>query len=310
MNIIYRYWEPNQGLEEIQAKIYKDNNPDERFELVTAQLILARYEREKIDPRTVRYALTEDGRPLAYIQARDYVQIEETHLGYPWALKGCPREVQNKLFDEMLEYITQREEAEEYAIRMIAPMNREENVKFFKNKGLIVKSIGFRFKFDVNRISEMEYTDSEYSYRLATTEDINLLVELIKADGRYIAEFETDEEIVRYFKDLVFKVGHVILVFKDDQLVMASAPLIFKSLVDGKENLILRFFVFLPGHEKAFKSLIIGISKECMKANYGMDKSLITRENSYKDRDSRLLEVIEEFKPEKEVSELVFGLEK
>jgi len=310
MNIIYRYWEPNQGLEEIQAKIYKDNNPDERFELVTAQLILARYEREKIDPRTVRYALTEDGRPLAYIQARDYVQIEETHLGYPWALKGCPREVQNKLFDEMLEYITQREEAEEYAIRMIAPMNREENVKFFKNKGLIVKSIGFRFKFDVNRISEMEYTDSEYSYRLATTEDINLLVELIKADGRYIAEFETDEEIVRYFKDLVFKVGHVILVFKDDQLVIASAPLIFKSLVDGKENLILRFFVFLPGHEKAFKSLIIGISKECMKANYGMDKSLITRENSYKDRDSRLLEVIEEFKPEKEVSELVFGLEK
>lgn len=310
MNIIYRYWEPNQGLEEIQAKIYKDNNPDERPESVTAQLILARYEREKIDPRTVRYALTEDGRPLAYIQARDYVQIEETHLGYPWALKGCPKEVQNKLFDEMLEYITQREEAEEYAIRMIAPMNREEIVEFFKNKGLIVKSIGFRFKFDVNRISEMEYTDSEYSYRLATTEDIDLLVELIKADGRYIAEFETDEEIVRYFKDLVFKVGHVILVFKDDQLVMASAPLIFKSLVDGEENLILRFFEFLPGHEKSFKPLIIGISKECMKANYGMDKSLITRENLYSDRDSRLLEVIEEFKPEKKVSELAFGLEK
>jgi hypothetical protein len=310
MSIIYRYWEPNQGLEEIQAKIYKDNNPDEMPESVTAQLILARYEREKIDPKTVRYALTEGGKPLAYIQARDYDQIKETHLGYPWALKGCPKEVQKKLFDEMLEYIEQREEAEEYAIRMIAPMNREEIVKFFKKKGLIVKSKGFRFKFDVNRISEMECTDSRYSYRLATTEDINLLVELIKADGRYIAEFESDVEIVRYFKDLVFKVGHVILVFKDDQLVMASAPLIFKSLVDGKENLILRFFAFLPSHEKAFNPLIIGISKDCMKANYGIDKSLITRKNLYRDRDSRLLEVIEEFKPEKEVNELAFGLEK
>ncbi|MHA1969090.1 MAG: hypothetical protein ACW964_14985 [Candidatus Hodarchaeales archaeon] len=47
---------------------------------------------------------------------------------------------------------------------------------------------------------------------------------LLKADGRFSGQFSSDEDIENYFKDRVFKDGHAILIFKDDQLVMASAP--------------------------------------------------------------------------------------
>ena len=67
MNVIYKFWEPNKGLEEHQATIYNKSTNNS----VTAQSIVDRLGREKIDQKTVRYALTEDGKPLAYIQARD-----------------------------------------------------------------------------------------------------------------------------------------------------------------------------------------------------------------------------------------------
>ena len=45
--------------------------------------------------------MTEDGKMLAYVQARDYPPEKEIHLGYPWAVSDCPEGVQDKLFDEL-----------------------------------------------------------------------------------------------------------------------------------------------------------------------------------------------------------------
>ena len=52
MEITYKNWEKDTGLEELQAKIFNTNNPNQP-QPVKAADILDRFEREKIDPKTV-----------------------------------------------------------------------------------------------------------------------------------------------------------------------------------------------------------------------------------------------------------------
>lgn len=309
MKAVYRNWEPDQGLEELQAQIYNENNPNPQP--VTAQQIIERFEREKIDPKTVRYAFDEDGKLLAYIQARDYENVKETHCGYPWALSDCPVEVQNKLFDEMLAYLTQREIAKEYDIRMNADSQREEIVQFFKKKGLVVKSKSHRYRIDLNEVSKTDYTDDQYTSRIATPDDLDLLVNLLKTDTRYSGQFSSDEDIINYFKDRVLKDGqekgnNAVLVFdKDNSLVMASAPLLYNLPREEEESLILRFHSYLEGNERAYKPLINTIAKECVTTGYCTDKPL---SEFIGPRDTEQAGILEEYKPIKEVSSLAFGL--
>lgn len=65
MKAVSRYYEPNQGLEELQAKIYPENSGHP----ATAVQIRERFKVEKRDLKTVHYALTDDGKPLAYVQS-------------------------------------------------------------------------------------------------------------------------------------------------------------------------------------------------------------------------------------------------
>ncbi len=309
MEVIYRNWEPNQGLEELQAQIYNENNPAPQP--TTAQQIVERFEREKIDPKTVRYAVDEEGKPLAYIQARDYENEKETHLGYPWALSDCPAEVQDKLFDEMLDYLAQREIAKEYDLRMNTDSRREEIVQFFKKKRLEVKSKSHRYRIDLNKVSKTDYTDEEYTTRIATPDDLDLLINLLKTDNRYSGQFGSDKELSDYFKDRVLKDGqekgnNAVLVFdKDKSLVMASAPLLFNLPREEEESLILRFYSYLEKNERAYKPLIIKIAKECVSTGYCTDKPLI---EFLGPRDTEQAGILEEYQPIKEVSGLSFGL--
>lgn len=305
MKVEYKYWEDNKGFEEKQAKIYNENNPGPQP--VTAEQIIERYKREEIDPKTVRYAFSEEGELLAYIQARDYTQIKETHLGYPWAISSCPEKVQHKLFDEMLDYIKQREKANEFKIRMNASIQQNKVLDFFKMKDLQVKLKTYRFNLDIKKIGNSKYSESEYTTRLATNDDLDSLVNLLKADGRYTGQFSSDNDIVSYFKDRVLKDGHTIIVFKDDELVMASAPLIYKLPNDGdKESLIMRFHSFIKGNESAFEPLLIALAKECVHTNYGIDKLLAIFAAG---DDDEFISIIEKYDPEKIVNGFSFGLE-
>lgn len=273
MEITYRFWEKNQGLEEFQAKIYNHNNPGPNP--VTAQDIISRFEREKIDPRTVMYAFGPENKPLAYIQARDYPEIKETHIGYPWKLDDCPERVQDKLFDDMLSYLKARDQAKEYKIQIAVGTDQQDIMNFIQGKGLVIKDKAYRYDIDIRKVSESSLPEGDYVTRVATEDDIPLLVELLKKDGRFSNQFPTDESCIEYFKDRVFKVGHVILVFKGSELVMASAPLIYKFPEDDVERLILRFHSFLQQiHEAAIEPLIIALAKECVTHDYGVDKPL------------------------------------
>ncbi|MHA2296354.1 MAG: hypothetical protein ACXAEU_11955 [Candidatus Hodarchaeales archaeon] len=109
MKVIYRYYESDKGLEEIQAKIYNyelKRSPKSNDDEVTAESIKQRFIDEKKDPKFVRYAFTEDGNPLAYIQAS--IRAKQTFIGYPWSMDSCPAEVQDKLYSEMLAYAREK----------------------------------------------------------------------------------------------------------------------------------------------------------------------------------------------------------
>lgn len=304
MKIIYKYWEQDKGYEEKQAKIYNENNPGPQP--VTSKQIIERYEREKIDPNTVKYAFSENDELLAYIQARDYSLINETHVGYPWASSNCPKEVQDKLFNEMVEYTKQRDQIKKYKVRMNASTSRQEIIDFFKAKNLELRSESYRYNLDIKEVSNSDFSNDEYTTRLATENDLNLLIDLVKADKRLSGAFSSDNDMKDYFTGKVLKDGHAILVFKKDQLVMASAPLIYKLPNDNeRESVILRFRAYLDEHEAAFKVLLINIAKECVNTNYGIDKPLAT---FVAGTESIFISTVEEFKGEKTVSGLHFGL--
>ena len=192
MNVTYKFWEKDSGFEEIQAKLFNENNPNQP-QPVTAKDIADRFEREKIDPKTVRYAFSDNDKSLAYIQARDYTEIKETHLGYPWATADCPEEVQHKLFDEMLEYLKTRDTG--FDIRVNGYVANEKIMNFLKSKPSL-KKVGknYRKEFDVKQLEKLTASEEVFQIRKATKNDVNILVELIKEDGRYSGQFSKDED--------------------------------------------------------------------------------------------------------------------
>ncbi|MFW9916220.1 MAG: hypothetical protein ACFFGZ_11490 [Candidatus Thorarchaeota archaeon] len=272
MEVVYRYYEPNQGLEEQQAKLYSEisGNP------ASGDEIKARYEREKIDPKTVRYALDKDGKMIAYVQARDYPTVEETHLGYPWALPECPPAVQDKIFDELLAYIKDRKET--LKIRIPVAIENEKGVAFFKKKGLVEAERFYTYSvdLDVTETSKLEI-DEAFTCRPAIEDDLELLIELAKTDPN--AAFSDEAQWTEYFKDRVFEQAksgetarYPILIFHKDQLVAASAPL--RMQPDGRfvtgdqEKIIFRFQLTRPGFVHAWQTLAVEIAKECVAAGW------------------------------------------
>ncbi|MHA2273570.1 MAG: hypothetical protein ACXACI_17080 [Candidatus Hodarchaeales archaeon] len=272
MEVEYRYYEPNQGLEEQQAKLYSEisGNP------ATGEEIKARYEREKIDPKTVRYAFDKDNKMLAYVQARDYPTVEETHLGYPWALPECPPVVQDKIFDELTAYIKDRKET--LAIKVSAAIENEKAITFFKKKGLVEAERFYTYSvdLDVTETSKLEI-DEAFTSRAATEDDLDLILELAKTDPN--AAFSDEAQWTEYFKERVFEQAksgetarYPILIFHEDQLVCASAPLRMEPdgrfVTGDQEKIIFRFQLTRPGFVHAWKTLATEIAKECVAAGW------------------------------------------
>ena len=88
MKVKYTVWEPDKGLEDIQAKIFSTaSGIPERAEVIRSRNLGKAHE-------MTRYALTEDGEPLAYVTARDSSSENgRTYIGYPWTMPDCPEEV-------------------------------------------------------------------------------------------------------------------------------------------------------------------------------------------------------------------------
>ncbi|MFW9993562.1 MAG: hypothetical protein ACFFD4_16070 [Candidatus Odinarchaeota archaeon] len=310
MKVVYRHYEPDQGLEEHQAKIYTEVSGLP----ATADQIRARFSSVNKDPKTVRYALTEDGQPLAYVQStKSTSHPGRTYISYPWALPNCPAEVQEKIFDELLSYVQEQEDHLETAVSIVVRSKiADEQIEFLQKKGFIEKERIFWYvsDMDVSEITKQEITAdiSSFNSRLATNDDLDLLIEICQADPQIRDAFPTREAWMTYFRDRVLKDGHTVLVFKGDQAVAAGAPL---RIQPGhpvynwdEERTIMRFTATRPGYSQAMKRLLLEIAKECSAAGWS---AIPLRIHFYFRTNSTTATTLADMKQEIQTFEIIFS---
>ncbi len=272
MEVEYKVWEPDKGLEDIQAKIFSEaSGIPERAEVIrTRNLNKA--------PEMTRYALTKDGEPLAYVTARDSSsEPGRTYVGYPWKLDGCPEDVQMKIFNEMMAYLDAREETQVVATTVIETSKlRDMQKKFFSDLGFQEDDHVFRYvlPMDVTETSNMKVSEkaSALTNKVATEADLDHLVEIFQQDNGLSTQISDVEGIKNYFTERVLADGHAILLFDNDKVVAATAPLRLPPdhirITGDEERIIMRFTAIRPGYNYAWSRWLVELAKECKNAGW------------------------------------------
>jgi hypothetical protein len=272
LKIIYRHYEPDQGLDEIQEKIYTEASGLPATAEQIRQRNLSR------DPKMTWYALTEKGEPLAYITSRDSgSEFGRTYIGYPWTMPNAPAEVQAKLFDEVSAFLKTRKNTRELATTVVFTSKiAEKQLEYWHKKGFVEERWLYRYvnDYDAKEVAEwkIDGKTSKLTSRKATKKDLDLLVELTQADRFISNAFPTVDAFRAYFKDRVLKDDHAVLLFDKDKLVAASAPLRIEPdqqfILGDEARVIMRFTSTRPGYEYVWKRLLIEVAKETKAAEW------------------------------------------
>jgi hypothetical protein len=306
LKVVYRHWEPEQGLEEIQAKIYsKVSGLPARADQIRARNLSR-------DPKMTRYALTEAGEPLAYITSRDSSSERgRVYIGYPWTMPGAPTEVQETLFDELFGFLKKRKNTEEIATTVVFTAKiADKQLAYWREKGFVEDERLYRYQldFDFNEISKWKLSKElmAYTSRGATTKDLKYLYEVSQVDPSLANEFETEEARENYFKGRVLKDGHAVLLFDKDKVIAASAPLRIEPdqlfLLGDEPRVLMRFTAIRPGYEHVWKRLVFELAKEVKKAGW-TDTPL--RMNFNFRTNASLARIMSEMRPELEMFEAI-----
>ncbi|MFW9919710.1 MAG: hypothetical protein ACFFED_08935 [Candidatus Thorarchaeota archaeon] len=272
MEIEYKKWESGKGLEEIQAKIYTEVSG-----------LSARP--EQIGPRNdergadmTHYALTKDGKPLAYITSwKSSSEDGRYGIGYPWALPSCPNEVKMKLFEEQLKYLKSKDDFKILRTAVVTgSKTADAQLEFFEKNGFVETSRALRYNkdYDTSLSSKMtvEGKAAKLESRLATEDDVETLIELLHSDPNIRGALPTEDAARSYFKERVLKDGHAVILFDGDKAVAASALLRFEpdgSVVTADSTRIIhRFVAIRPGYKFAWERLLVELSKEAVSAGW------------------------------------------
>jgi SOS response regulatory protein OraA/RecX len=308
MKVIYKNWEKDQGLEEIQAKIYTGVSglPTR----ATAEEIAARNNRR--GPEMTHYALTENGEPLAYITSNiDDDEPWEALIGYPWAMPECPPEVQEKIFNDQLNHLKRKESLQKLVTAVIlASKIADKQQQFFINKGFTIDEIVYLYdkNYDIEEVSKWNLDEKakQLTSRSATNDDLELFYEVNKSDAELSRDLSEKEAMKNYYEGRVLKDGHAILLFDGDKVVAASAPLRFKGqgvfIPKDEEVIIMRFTALRPEYAYAWKRLAVEIAKECIKSGW---TDLPFRIRSFHSTRSTVARGIAEITPEITAFELI-----
>jgi hypothetical protein len=272
MNVVYRNWEPDQGLEEIQAKIQKVTTG------ILFPLEQIREENNRRGSDMCRFALTQDGKPLAFADSTDSPGTPgRTYISYPYAMPECPPEVQENIFNDLKEHLENREATSEIVatIQLFLP-NVEEKFDFFHKHGFIEEHRQYLYnqRIDIEDASAWHFDDaaSKLTCRQATHDDYDILYELLKLDTELRREFQDEKHTKNYLERRVLKDGHVILLFDGNTAVAASAPL--RIMPDGMhlfgedERIVMRFTAIRPTYSHAWKRLVQEVAKECVRVGW------------------------------------------
>ncbi|MHA1964504.1 MAG: hypothetical protein ACXACG_01455 [Candidatus Thorarchaeota archaeon] len=272
MKVKYTVWEPDNGLEDVQAKIFSHaSGIPERAEVIRERNL-------QRAPEMTRYALTKEGEPLAYVTARDSSSEEgRTYIGYPWTMPDCPPEAQKKIFKDMMTYLDEREETKEIGTTVIQRSKlRDTQIEFFEKQGFLEDARVFRYilALDVVETSKLKVSKraAALKSKVAKEADMDYLVDIFLAEEGLRNQISDEEGIKSYFRDRVLKDGHAVLLFDGDKVVAGTAPLRFQPnqvrVVGDEERIIMRFTAVRPGYNYAWSRLLIELAKECKNAGW------------------------------------------
>lgn len=292
LKIIYKIYQPDKGYEEIQAKIYNHNSGRN----VTGKEIQERFEREKVDPNSIRYAFNEDMKPLAYVQARDYPQMGEIHIGYPWALPDCPIEVQEKLFDDLFEYMMNRKT--ELKLKM-SVLNEDKYLHFINRKDFKKEREFFNYDVSIKDGLQIDPELQGYSSRYAKKEDFKDIV-----DTYINGFFNGDENRRQQIESIItraFERDVLILMFKNQKLIGGAS---FSKNDPPEEFIRPGPFFTLPDFEDCIITLIQKISTHVKENNWDKKYIRIPLSNT----DVPDIKAIETIPHKKKISAMKFGI--
>ena len=113
--------DPTIDFDKAQADIY--NNVVEKYtgERISAEDVRKRTKRDRFDADGMMFAFSKNNKPVAYIRYYIYPS-GRLYIGYPWSTPDCPVEVQDKLFDNLKEYLKNK-----YPNRTTAHMGFADN---------------------------------------------------------------------------------------------------------------------------------------------------------------------------------------
>ncbi len=266
MNIIYKKWNPDEKLEEVQAKIYTEVSG-----------LPARP--EEIKPRNIqrgedstRYVLSKEGEPLAYVTS--WINDEnptEGGIGYPWSMKDCPEEAKLKIFDELFTHLKEEKKLKEINTGIVLNSKiYKDQIKFFKERGFEEYERAYRYlkDLDVEELAKkkLEGKPAKLKSRIATKDDVDALIEICLADPQLKRAFPDEEGFRNYFENRVLPQGNAIMILDGDTLVAASAALKMEPrgsfLIGDEERYIMRFTAIRPGYRYAWTRLAVEIAKD------------------------------------------------
>lgn len=272
MNIVYKKWNPDEKLEEAQAKIYTGVSG-----------LPARP--EEIKPRNIqrgedstRYVLTKEGEPLAYVTS--WISDEnptEGGIGYPWSFPECPPEAKEKIFNELFTHLKEDKNLKDIRTGIVLSSKiAKDQIKFFEEKGFKEVERAYRYSkdLDIEKMAskKVEGKAAKLTSRPATREDIDLLIDVALSDPQLNRAFPNEDGFRAYFENRVLKDGHAVLVLDGDKVVAASAPLKMNPngvfLLGDEERTLMRFIAIRPGYSYAWKRLVVEIAKEVKKAGW------------------------------------------
>lgn len=265
-------YEPGKNFEELQAKVYNEANQT-LFGKATVDQIKNVTSKDDFDPATVRY-LFEDEEIKGYVQAKIHHNTKEAHISFPWVLNGVSEQHQRLLYEDLLSYLQHHDTYGKYKIRMNMFANPESNLNFIKKYGFKRTDTWNQLHFDKKVLADTPY-DKKYSHKVATNEDIDLLVQLIKTDGRFKTTFSDDGKIKEYFNK-VLETGHLLIIFESNEIVGAGAPLVVDANQRLEKRIVIRFEAYKdPKSRIVHIPLVVEIAKECLKTNYGEDLPIV-----------------------------------
>lgn len=270
MKIIYQHYSPDRGLENQQADVYMKASglPAD------AEEIKRRFKGEKRDPQSARYALTEEGQLLAYVQVSKWVARPGTYIiSYPWAVPECPPEVKEQIFDELLAWLVNTVQPQVITGEVVYNTpTTDDRTAFFLRKGFIEQEYLFEDSIVVKLEDVANWEISEhltsYTCRIGTAADLNQILEVLHADNYMRDVFPSVEEATYYIEETFLKDPHNKLIFKNNQLVSMGLPYrkkITRGKMKGKEVIGFRSAT-RSEYLEAWRYLLIEIARE------GLDK--------------------------------------